>query len=91
MPYIDISQDNYSPDEITIDRENKDFPQTVSVNNFKGESLFTCDQSWTDDQIFKTVKVANHAFKLGQMRGSGDAFESLKTYAVEQKRLLNLR
>jgi hypothetical protein len=90
MPYIEISEKFYSSKKITIDRDNKDFPQTVSVQNANGQTIFTCNQSWTDEQIFKTVEIANHAFKLGQMKGAGEAFENIKNYVIEKKSSYNL-
>jgi hypothetical protein len=89
MPYIEISENFYSSDKITIDRDNKEFPQTVSVQNANGKTIFTCDKSWTDEHIFKAVEIANHAFKLGQMKGTGEAFENVKNYAIEKKSSYN--
>ncbi len=89
MSYIEIEDDYYSPENIKIKRDNKDFPQTVSVENSKGVTIFTCTQDWSDLQIHETIKLAFHSFKLGRMRGAGDAFEKIKNYAIEKKQFIN--
>jgi hypothetical protein len=91
MPYIELPEHFYSPEGVTIERDNKDFPQTVSVQNGDGKTIFTCSQSWTDEQIFKTVRIAHKAFKLGQVAGAADALENVRSYATEKKHRLTLK
>lgn len=83
---IIIKDDMYSLDGLIIIRDNLDFPNTVSVINKAGETIFTCDQAWTDKQINETIQLANHAFKLGTVKGSQDTCDGVVQFAIEAKR-----
>lgn len=90
MAYIHIENDHYSPEKIKIERDNKDFPNTVSVVNSQGTTIFTCTQEWSDEQIIESMKLAFRAFNLGKMRGAGDSFDQMKDYAEDKKQCITL-
>ena len=90
MPYVHIDPKYYALDKITIKRDYKDFPQTVSAENANGDTVFTCTQDWTDEQILLSIKHSAHAFKMGKMCGAGQAFDEMKNLALEKKQRLSI-
>jgi hypothetical protein len=66
------------PDDIIIDRKNKNWPTKVVVTNNEGELLHRFPKETSDDLIKEAVCFANKAYCLGIEHG-----EKRKLYQIK--------
>ena len=66
-------------DNVKIDRSGTiDFPKSVSVLNEEGTTIFVVDNTWTDEQIMASLKLANHSYDVGKRDGEISKAEQIR-------------
>lgn len=65
-------------EDCTIDRNHSNYPTSAVLFDCDGEVVFEVSKNWTDDQIWKALEFANHAFKRGYYVGSADRAKAIK-------------
>ncbi len=65
-------------DDITIARDDPDYPGMVAVFDDEGEHVWTFLGEWSDDQIKMAIDLANHAYATGYRLGGDNKAREIR-------------